>query len=442
MESKTESQVAYPEAFQAYGLDKSLLKALAKFGWTEPSEIQAEMIPVAMAGKDILGQARTGTGKTGAFALPILQRLIANKPDGPNKRVRCLVLAPTRELAAQVAGEFRELAKFTGFKVMVAYGGTQVRQQAVELKNHPEIVVGTPGRIMDLMNRKWLRVDKLDYAVLDEVDRMLDIGFRDDIRKILGKVTSKHQTLFVSATLDDEINRLARRYMTDPTEILLAPDRMTVEGVDQVYIAVKPWDKRRMLLAAIRQLDPSLAIVFIRTKRETDKVAKYLVDKGIKAKQIHGDLYQSKREKVMSRFRKGEITVLVATDLASRGLDVDDITHIINYDIPENPDAYVHRIGRTARMGGKGLAVTLVTPEQGAELTEIEKYINLEIPTMEVEGFKESQTPEKFQAPKESPKPKVLSRGEASVFGKSVEDAPVRKRTLGGKFPPRRKRRL
>ncbi len=432
----TEQSTPYPEAFEAFGLSKPLLKALARMGWTEPSEIQTELIPLALTGRDVLGQARTGTGKTGAFALPILQRLTSAP------RVRCLALTPTRELAVQVAEEIRRLGQFTPHKVIAAYGGTRLRQQAVELKHHPAIVVGTPGRIMDLMKRRLLRIEQLEVAVLDEVDRMLDIGFREDIRKILGKVTSSHQTLFVSATIDSEINRLARQYMKNPAEVMLAPDRPTVESVSQAYINVNPWDKRRMLAHVIKQTDPGLAIVFTRTKRETERLAKYLVDKGVNAKEIHGDLYQRKRDRVMHGFRKGHITVLVATDLASRGLDIDDITHIFNFDIPEDPEAYIHRIGRTARMGQTGLAVTLVTPEQGNLLTEIEKLINKEITPMKVEGFRPSSPPESHQVAEPPPKPAPMSRAQAPIFAESgARKEPVR-RTLGGKFPPRRKRRL
>jgi len=260
MSNKTDET---PKSFEELGLDEPLLKGVARAQWRAPSEIQAKLIPVALTGSDILGQARTGTGKTGAFALPILQQM--TEGDG----VRCLVLTPTRELAAQVARDFRTLAHYTDHKITVAYGGTRLRQQAMELKQHPAIVVGTPGRIMDLMRRKLLHLDKIRFAVLDEVDRMLDIGFRDDIRKILGQVRCEHQTIFVSATIDDEINRLARRYMHDPREIFLAPDKLTVEEVEQFYVSVQPHDKRRLLVALLRQEDPELAIVFTRTKRET-----------------------------------------------------------------------------------------------------------------------------------------------------------------------------
>jgi len=417
--SKTPEQA---EAFAKLGVAGSLVKAIARMGWAEPTEIQTKMIPPALAGRDILGQAQTGTGKTGAFGLPILQRL------EPGDGVRCLILAPTRELAAQVAGDVRRMARFTDHAVMVAYGGTRLSGQREELKRHPAIVVGTPGRIMDIMRRRWLRLDHLRFAVLDEVDRMLDIGFRDDIRKILGHVRSPHQTMFVSATIGEEINRLGRQYMNDPQEVFCSPDHLTVDGVDQSYISVAAHDKARMLVQLLRQENPEHALIFTRTRRATTRVAKRLRDAGIDAQDIHGDLYQRKRDKIMGRFRSGDLRVLVATDLASRGLDIDDISHVVNFDIPEDPEVYVHRIGRTARMGRPGKAVTLVTAEQGEELTRIEKLINRLIPSRTVAGFKSSPSREAreaaavrqtFQAP---PKPAT--------------------RTVGGRIYKRQRKRL
>ena len=432
----TEEQATAIQTFEEMKLSEPLSKAIAKLAWATPSEIQAKMIPLALKGKDLLGQARTGTGKTAAFALPILQCL------GDEPGVRCLVLTPTRELAVQVAGDFRQMGRFTSHRVTMAYGGTRVRQQAVELKANPAIVVGTPGRVMDLMKRKILRLNHIRFIVLDEVDRMLDIGFRDDIRKILGQVDSVHQTIFVSATIDDEINRLARRYMRDPVEVFCAPDKLTVDEVELDYVSVQPWDKLRLLLHVMRRESPDLAIVFTRTKRETTRVARFLVSHGVAAKEIHGDLYQRKRDKVMRQFRKRDIHVLVATDLASRGLDVDDITHIINYDVPQDPEGYVHRVGRTARMGEAGRAITFVTPEQGGELTEIEKLINKQVHEVKMEGFEPTPPPKHLRVEPEPAKPTALGRSQAPVFGdKDDRHIPVR-RTLGGKFPPRRKRRL
>ncbi len=403
-EKKEERQPPLPEAFARLGVVGPLLKAVAQMNWAEPSEIQEAIIPVALAGKDILGQAKTGTGKTGAFGLPILQMLAKGKD------VRCLILTPTRELAAQVSGEIRRLGRFTEHMVMVAYGGTRVSSNIEHLKRHPAIVVGTPGRIMDLMRRGLLKLGGLEFAVLDEVDRMLDIGFRQDIRQILGRVRHEHQTIFVSATINDEINRLSRQYMNDPVEIFCSSDKLTVDEVQQWYCTAMPQEKSRLLAHLIKHEKPEQALIFTRTRRATTRVAKSLKDAGIDAREIHGDLFQRKRDRIMESFRQGKLHVLVATDLASRGLDIDDISHVINYDIPEDPEVYVHRIGRTARMGQPGKAFTLVTPEQGEELTRIEILINCEIPCLTLAGYKAMQREEPAAVASATDKPKPKPR--------------------------------
>ncbi len=428
------------QSFDELGLSEPLLKAVAKLGWEKPTEVQGCLIPEALAGHDVLGQARTGTGKTGAFALPILHRLGPNHaPEG----VRCLVLTPTRELAAQVADDFRALAQFTEHDVAVAYGGKRLRGQAQHLKHNPAVVVGTPGRVIDLLDRHILKLDHIIVAVLDEVDRMLDIGFRDDIRKILGRIKSPHQTLFVSATIEAEINRLARQYMHNPVEIFLAPDKPMVEKLELSYVNVPRWDKRRALVHLLAQEKAQLSIVFTATRREAIRVAKYLKDKGLDAKEIHGDLMQVKREKIMKQFREGSFNVLVATDLASRGLDIDDITHIINYDVPEDPESFVHRVGRTARAGESGRAITLITPEEGRLLTQIEKLIDKEIVPMTLEGFVPSEPPERERAAAGPARPAPLTRAQRPLHdvAEGAEAVPVA-RTLASKFPPRRRRRL
>jgi len=390
-EGKNEPEV--PQAFAALGLAEELLKAVARMGWTVPTEIQEKMIPLALGGRDILGQAKTGTGKTAGFALPILQRL------GGGEQVRCLMLTPTRELAAQVAGDVRRLGRFTSHQLAVAYGGTRVAGNAEQLRRRPGIVVGTPGRIMDLMRRRLLKLGHLRFAVLDEVDRMLDIGFRDDIRRILGGVRQEHQTIFVSATINAEINRLARQYMRDPVEVFCSSDKMTVDEVEQWYFTALPEEKHRLLVHLLRREKPQHALVFTRTRRATARVARNLHAAGIDAREIHGDLYQRKRDRIMDSFRRGKLHVLVATDLASRGLDIDHISHVINYDIPEDPEVYVHRIGRTARMGQPGKAFTFVTPDQGEELTRIEILINCEIPCRKLERFQRMPPPPREPAP-------------------------------------------
>jgi ATP-dependent RNA helicase DeaD len=422
-------------AFAALGLETPVLHSLVKIAFTEPTDIQNQLIPLVLQGRDVIGQARTGTGKTAAFGLPILQRI------EPDQGLQFVVLVPTRELAVQVAAELRRYAEAIPLRIVPIYGGQKIKAQLHLLGRKPCVVVGTPGRIMDMMQRGAITFEHIRFVVLDEVDRMLDIGFRDDIRWILGDVKTPHQTVLVSATINDEIKRLAQRYMTDPVEVDVSRDELTVAEVAQAYMTVEPWDKFALLLKVLDREQPKLAIVFCNTKRAVSKVAGRLHDAGIDATEIHGDLVQRKRERVMERFRKHHLQVLVATDLAARGIDVRGITHIINYDTPDDADAYVHRIGRTARMGSFGKAITLVTREQGKQLTEIEKLINKVITRDEVEGFVHRPPPrEQVRAFVPSP-----VKAEVAVDVPPTDEAaasgPMRPRTLGGRFKSRRRRR-
>lgn len=423
-----------PKAFADLGVEVRFLKALHKMHFVEPSDIQRSLIPPALAGRDILGQARTGTGKTAAFGLPIAQKIDAAG------RLQALCLAPTRELAVQVSGELQRLVEFAQLNVVCVYGGQKIATQLHQLGRKPHFVVGTPGRVMDFMHRGALRFDDVRFVVLDEVDRMLDIGFRDDIRDILGRVTGEHQTIFVSATLSDEIKRLALRYMKDPLEVNVSQDKLTVEEVDQTYVSVEPRDKFRALRLILEQEDPPIAIVFCNTKAMARKLAKKLFDIGVNVTEIHGDLEQRKRDSVMKRFRKHQIRVLVATDLAARGIDVSEISHIINYDIPVDTEIYVHRIGRTARMGARGVAITFVSREEGKELTNVEKLINRQVPERAVEGFVPSPEREDFV---KAVAPEAVSRYESPAHDTGDAIAVKRPpRTLGSRFKPSRRRRL
>lgn len=423
-----------PQAFAQLGLEVQFLKALHKMRFTEPSEIQRQLIPHALAGRDVLGQARTGTGKTASFGLPVLQRV------SPAGRLQALCLVPTRELAVQVTSELVRLAEFSGLHIAAVYGGQKVATQLHNLGRKPHVVVGTPGRVMDFLQRGALRIDDLRFVVLDEVDRMLDIGFREDIRSILSRVTGEHQTIFVSATIDGEIKQLAKKYMKNPIEVNVSQDRLTVDEVDQSYVSVERHDKFRVLKLILEQENPPVAIVFCNTKHSARKLAKKLHDIGIEATEIHGDLMQRKRDRVMERFRKHQIRVLVATDLASRGIDVSSISHIVNYDIPVDSQVYVHRIGRTGRMGARGIAITFVTREEGQLLTEVEKLINREVPERQVDGFKPTEAPQRSEVKVAAPPP--VSRYKAPVFG-SMENATAKLpvKTLGSRFRPQRSRR-
>jgi len=414
-----------PKAFADLGVEIPFLKALHTMGFVTPSDVQEAIIPPAMEGKDILGQARTGTGKTAAFGLPVLQGI------DPAGRLQAICLAPTRELAVQVTAELKRLSAGTGIHLVSVYGGQKIATQAHQLGKRPHFVVGTPGRVMDMMQRGMLDISDARFVILDEVDRMLDIGFRDDIRRILSCVKAKHQTIFVSATLDEEITRLSKRYMTDPVEVNVSKDRLTVDDVDQSYVTAERRDKFRLLRILLEREDPNVSIVFTNTKHIARKLCKKLYEAGIEATEIHGDLMQNKRDRVMDRFRKGQIKVLVATDLAARGIDVSSVTHIFNYDIPADPEIYVHRIGRTARMGARGVAITFVSREEGKELTAVEALINREVPQRIVDGFVS-------HAPKEEPIERPASRTEVVVAEGEAKPPP---RTLAAKFPTRRSRR-
>ncbi|MCC6423344.1 MAG: DEAD/DEAH box helicase [Phycisphaerales bacterium] len=471
MSDKTDHP-AVPEAFAVLGVRPSILRGLADARFETPSEIQALLIPRALAGVDLLGQARTGTGKTAAFGIPSLQR--AQK----GLATQALILVPTRELAVQVEDEVKRLGQHTPIRSVAVYGGQKITAQMKFLKHGPEIIVGTPGRVIDLLDRRIVSLENIRFIVLDEVDRMLDIGFRDDIRNILSRVKNLHrnappqnvpeestgegepgqdgpirpQTIFVSATISPEIEKLARQYMTEPVEKLVAPgadDKPTVEKVEQYYLSVQPWDKYRLLRMMLEKENPDLAIVFCRTKHGAQKLAKKLHADQIECREIHGNLDQNKRDRVMKGFRGGKFDVLVATDLASRGIDVADISHIINYDIPDDPEVYVHRVGRTARMGATGKAFTLVQRDQGDELTKVESLINMVIPLGVVEGFEPRPTPADWTEDKPLPgtnAPPAPSRYErpyspSGTASTTPVTLPTPPRTLGSKIPITRRHR-
>ena len=348
--------------------DQNVLRAVKDQDWEEPTPVQEQVIPLAQASQDLMAQAQTGTGKTGAFALPIIGKL------EKSRRIQCLVLVPTRELAMQVAGDFAELAKYSDVRSIAIYGGQSIKVQTDKLRKGVEIVVGTPGRIMDLMRRGELSFGGVRFLVLDEADRMLDMGFIDDIEWILQSVPKNRQTMLFSATLPDAIKQLARRYMRNPKEVIISQDSLTVPQAQQVYINV---GRKNKLWALCRILDiekPTLAMVFCSTKKMVDMLAHKLRAYGYSADAIHGDLTQAVRDKVMQKFRSGKLRILVATDVAARGLDIEDVTHVINYDIPENPEDYVHRIGRTARAGKSGKAITFVGQQEQHLVRAIEMF--------------------------------------------------------------------
>ncbi len=386
------------QSFEDLGLNKSILQGVHEAGFANPTVIQSKLIPLALASKDILGQSLTGSGKTAAFGLPALQILDQQDAYGG------LVLVPTRELAIQVAQELTFLGKFTNLTSVPIYGGQKISVQITKLEKRPQIIVGTPGRVMDLHQRGHLPYDRIKLAILDEVDRMLDIGFRDDIRKILGHLKQKHQTIFVSATISNEITKLATKYMNSPISLDVTSESgsLTVSQVTQEYLTVQPWDKQQLLLHLLRHETLEMTLIFCKTKATVDKLTRRLQKENIEASAIHGDLQQSKRNRVMQKLRSGELQVLIASDLAARGIDIENISHVINYDVPEDPEIYVHRIGRTARAGRGGIAWMFVTPEQGPLLTQIEALTNVEITEKEYKDFKPSPEPRKVREQKEA----------------------------------------
>ena len=370
--------------FDELKLSPETLAALERADYEYPSPIQAGLIPVALQGLDVIGQARTGTGKTASFAIPILEQL---KPRKEVRGVQALILVPTRELAVQVREEVEKLAFGRQVTSLALYGGKPVRGQIEKLRQNPQIVVGTPGRLLDHIGRRTVLLENVSMLVLDEADRMLDIGFRPDIEKILRRCPTTRQTMLLSATIPPPVERLARQYMRDPQKLNLSPNDITVDTIDQYYFTVDGRRKFELLVRLLKRDQPKQAIVFCRTKKGTDRIYRRLSKSTKLVACIHGDMDQKARDRAMASFRKEQSRVLVATDVVGRGIDVTSISHIINFDIPHFCDDYIHRVGRAGRMGREGIAYTFVTPEEGNELTRIEMRINVQLKRDEMDRF-------------------------------------------------------
>jgi ATP-dependent RNA helicase RhlE len=369
-------------SFASLALSEPLQRALRDEGYTSPTPIQAQAIPPLLQGHDLLGCARTGTGKTAAFALPLLHRLFTNRRAAPRKSTRVLVVVPTRELASQVAKSFTDYGRHLRPVVAVIYGGVGQNPQVAAMRNGVDVLVATPGRLLDLMGQGHLRLDGVEALVLDEADQMLDLGFLPDIKKILNAVPRQRQNLLFSATMPAPIEELAHRILQRPTKVFVTPVASTAELVDQRVYHVAKQEKLELLEHLLRAPEVQRVLVFTRTKRGCDKVAKRLTLRGIPAQAIHGNKSQSNRERSMDGFRRGKLRVLVATDIAARGIDIDDITHVVNFELPNVPETYVHRIGRTARAGAAGVALSLCDGEERAYLRDIEKLIRRTIPVV------------------------------------------------------------
>ncbi|WP_396232346.1 DEAD/DEAH box helicase [Fredinandcohnia sp. QZ13] len=354
-------------AFNELGISEDLMKSINQMGFEEATPIQSQTIPLALEGHDVIGQAQTGTGKTAAFGIPLIENV-----DIKNDNIQGIVIAPTRELAIQVSEELHKIGRYNRVRILPIYGGQDITRQIRSLKKHPHIIVGTPGRVIDHINRKTLKLQNVKTVVLDEADEMLNMGFIEDIEAILKGVPEERQTLLFSATMPGPIQRIAERFMKDPKVVKVKTKEMTVPNIQQYYLEVQEKKKFDVLTRLLDIQSPELAIIFGRTKRRVDELSEALTLRGYAAEGIHGDLSQAKRISVLRKFKEGSIEVLVATDVAARGLDISGVTHVYNFDIPQDPESYVHRIGRTGRAGKTGMAMTFVTPREIGQLKNVE----------------------------------------------------------------------
>ncbi len=373
--------------FQALGLAAPLLKALAAEGYTQPTPIQLQAIPPILAGHDVEGIAQTGTGKTAAFALPILHRLMAEPKRAAHRSTRVLVLAPTRELAAQIAESFRAYGRETSLRIALMFGGVPKGKQSRAVMHGVDVLVATPGRLLDHVADGALNLGSVEVLVLDEADHMLDLGFIVPIKRIASMLPQQRQSLFFSATMPREITQLASSLTRAPVRVAVAPVATTAERVEQRVVFVEQGEKRNLLARVLRGTSDGRALVFTRTKHGADRVCEHLGRSGVPAAAIHGNKSQGQRERALDAFREGEVRVLVATDIAARGIDVDGVTHVINYELPNVPESYVHRIGRTARAGQSGLAISFCDTAERSYLRDIEKLIRTRVTVADVRSL-------------------------------------------------------
>jgi len=377
--------------FEELNLISPIADALKAEGYVQPTPIQQQSIPVILQRKDLLGCAQTGTGKTAAFAIPVLQLLSEEKTQGPRK-IKALILTPTRELAIQIGDSFTAYGKNLKLQHLVIFGGVPQGAQVKVLKSGVDILIATPGRLLDLMNQKFISLNDITHFVLDEADRMLDMGFIHDVKKVIAKLPAKRQTLFFSATMPPEIQKLANAILVNPSEVKVTPVSSTAETIQQSIYFVDKKDKRKLLDFILRNVVRERALVFTRTKHGADRVAKELSKSGIYAEAIHGNKSQNARQRALNNFKNGDIRVLVATDIAARGIDIDELPQVINYELPEVPETYVHRIGRTGRAGASGMALSFCDDEEMSDLKGIQKLIGFQIPVIKNHPFPAAST--------------------------------------------------
>jgi ATP-dependent RNA helicase RhlE len=426
--------------FQDLKLIDPLLRAVRAEGYSEPTPIQAQAIPHILAGRDLIGCAQTGTGKTAAFALPILQQLVAANPQRQRSAIRVLVLSPTRELAAQIGDSFSAYGRHTGLKNVVIYGGVGQNPQVQAVRRGADILVATPGRLLDLMNQQIIRLNTIEIFVLDEADRMLDMGFIQDVRRIISALPTKRQTLLFSATMPQDIQDLADRILIKPVRVEVTPRATTVATVSQSVFFVEKKNKRALLEHILSDKDIRRVLVFTRTKHGANKLAQQLDRSRIYAEAIHGNKSQTARERALANFKSGKTRVLVATDIAARGIDVDDVTHVINYDLPNEPESYVHRIGRTARAGASGTAYSFCDSEERKFLRDIEKLIRLQVPVVMEHPYASpeiaaasvnSPSPNRTPAARKQPSQGIRRANQPSRSGSHDQDRNGRSRRSG-----------
>jgi ATP-dependent RNA helicase DeaD len=400
-------------SFADLGLSETTLRAIRDVGYESPSPIQEEAIPSLLQGRDVIGQAQTGTGKTAAFGLPIMEYI-----DASERTVQALVLTPTRELCIQVTQALRTYGAQGGIDVVAVFGGAPIRTQQAQLRAGGHVVVGTVGRVLDLISRHSLMLTDCRFVVLDEADEMLDLGFLEDVEKILSLTPSSRQTALFSATMPPPIRKLADHYMYEPAIIQVEAATLTIDTVAQFQLPVETKHKAEMLVEVLSAEKPDQAIVFVRTKIRADQLFRTLKDRGMNVRALHGDMSQGSRDGVMLAFKGGRVPILVATDVAARGLDISTVTHVINYDVPTSPDTYVHRIGRTGRVGRSGRAITFVEDRQQRELQAIERHIGTEIAKWE-KGAKVPPIPVQ-ERPRRHSKPQISRKDESEPYAKLV----------------------
>ncbi|HEV2316654.1 MAG TPA: DEAD/DEAH box helicase [Thermoplasmata archaeon] len=410
-------------SFDELELHPTLKKGIREMGYQSPTPIQSRAIPAALTGRDMIGTAQTGTGKTAAFLLPILERLM----NGPRGRIRALILTPTRELAVQAEGFLRALGRHTGIRGAAVYGGVGMQDQERALRGGAEVIVATPGRLLDHMSRGYVDLRPVEIAVLDEGDRMLDMGFLPDVRRILGELPRDRQTLLFSATMPPEIVRLAQEFLREPKTVQVGPTTAVAVGVSHLALPVSSHRKAALLREVLRDETMTSVLVFMRTKHRAERLARDLARAGLSASAIHGDRSQSQRTRALEGFRTGQLRILVATDLASRGIDVEGVSHVVNFDVPHEPDIYIHRVGRTARAERRGDAYTFVSPEEEDDFHRIEQLLGLQIRRGSVPGFD-------YSAPPPPRDVGVAARGRGAPGGGD----PGRFRGGGGRGGPRR----